>query len=95
MRTPSKKKPAQSAASSAPDKPMLWAVAGTCAAVLIVLMKLARDILTQIQAQGGTGGAGTLRLLTGLFVVMCLAGFVAAGLWKVGRALLGRKQSEQ
>lgn len=67
-----------------------WAVAVTCVAAIALLMRLARDILAQIEALGGTGGAGAMRLLTGLFVVMCLAGFVAAGLWKVGRSLLDR-----
>jgi len=72
------------------SKPLRWAVAVTCVAAIVLLMRLARDILAQIEALGGTGGAGTLRLLTGLFVVMCLAGFVAAGLWKAARSLLGR-----
>jgi len=83
------------APADTPTKSMLWLVAITCLAVMVVLMRLARDILAQIQALGGSGGAGSLRLLTGLFVVMCLAGFVAAGLWKVGGVLLGRERSDR
>lgn len=73
---------------------MLWAVAITCLAVLVLLMRLARDILAQIETLGGNGGAAALRLQTGLFVVMCFAGFVTAGLWKVGRKLLGRDKKD-
>lgn len=90
MKKPRDNKNPPPSASAPTSKALRWAVTVTCIAALVLLMRLARDILTQIEAQGGTGGASTLRLLTGLFVVMCLAGFVAAGLWKVGRSLLGR-----
>lgn len=91
MKKPSPKKRTASAgpAPASPGKPMYWAVALTCVAALVLLMRLARDILAQLQAQAPAGGAGSTRLLTGLFVVMCLAGFVAAGLWKVGGKLRG------
>lgn len=81
--------------AAGPGKPMLWAVAVTCLAVIVMLMRLARDIIAQLQALGGTGGAASTRLLTGLFVVMCLAGFVAAGLWKVGGKLLNRERPKK
>ncbi|WP_415910559.1 hypothetical protein [Oleiharenicola sp. Vm1] len=90
MKKPRSSKNAPPAPAAPASKVLRWAVAVTCVAAIVLLMRLARDILAQIEAQGGTGGAGTLRLLTGLFVVMCLAGFVAAGLWKVGRSLLDR-----
>lgn len=90
MKQPRDRKSSSAELPAPASKPLRWAVAVTCVAAIVLLMRLARDILAQIEAQGGTGGAGTLRLLTGLFVVMCLAGFVAAGLWKVGRSLLGR-----
>ena len=90
MKKPRSSKNAPPAPAAPASKVLRWAVAVTCVAAIVLLMRLARDILAQIEAQGGTGGAGTLRLLTGLFVVMCLAGFVAAGLWKVGRSLFGR-----
>lgn len=61
------------------------AVAVTCAAALGLLLWLARDILAQLRGLGGAGGAASTRLLTGLFVVMCLAGFVAAALWAAVR----------
>jgi hypothetical protein len=57
----------------------------TCAAALGMLLWLARDILAQLRALGDAGGAASTRLLTGLFVVMCLAGFVAAALWAAVR----------
>lgn len=57
----------------------------TCAAALALLLWLARDILAQLRALGDAGGAASTRLLTGLFVVMCLAGFVAAALWAAVR----------
>ena len=57
----------------------------TCAAALGLLLWLARDILAQLRGLGGQGGAASTRLLTGLFVVMCLAGFVAAALWTAVR----------
>lgn len=90
MKPPRDRKRPAAAAPAPAGKALRWAVAVTCVAAIVLLMRLARDILAQIEALGGTGGAGTLRLLTGLFVVMCLAGFVAAGLWKVARSLLGR-----
>lgn len=90
MKPPRNRKSSGSEIPAPASKALRWAVAVTCVAALALLMRLARDILAQIEALGGTGGAGTMRLLTGLFVVMCLAGFVAAGLWKVGRSLLGR-----
>lgn len=71
-------------------KLMMWAVVVTALAALVLLLMLARDILAQLRLLGGTGGAASTRLLTGLFVVMCFAGFVAAGLWKALRKVLGK-----
>jgi hypothetical protein len=53
-------------------------------------MWLARDILQQLSALGEKGGASSTRLLTGLFVVMCFAGFVAAALWAALKKALNR-----
>lgn len=75
---------------SPPNKAVYWAVALTAAAALVLLLVLARDILGQLKQTGGHGGASSTRLLTGLFVVMCFAGFTAAALWSVGKKLLGK-----
>jgi small neutral amino acid transporter SnatA (MarC family) len=74
------------------SKVMMWAVVVTAAAALILLMILARDILAQMRLLGGSGGAASTRLLTGLFVVMCFAGFVAAGLWAALKKALGKSK---
>ena len=78
-----------------PGRALRWAVAITCIAALALLMRLARDILAQLQALGGSGGAASARLLTGLFVVMCFGGFVAAGLWATLKQILGRRDGKR
>ena len=79
--------PAQGKAVS---RPLMWLVVLTATVVLVLLLQLARDLLEQLKLLGGQGGAASTRLLTGLFVVMCLAGFVAAALWASVRKALGR-----
>lgn len=69
---------------------LLWAVVATAVAALVLLMFLARDILGQLQDLKGEGSSASTRLLTGLFVVMCFAGFVAAALWAALKKVLGR-----
>lgn len=69
---------------------LMWIVVLTCVTALVLLMWLARDILQQMAALGEQGGAAATRLLTGLFVTMCFAGFVAAALWAALRKVLGR-----
>lgn len=73
---------------------MLWIVVATCVVVIVLLMRLARDILAQLQTLGGSGGASSTRLLTGLFVAMCLAGFTVAALWAALKKALGREKKE-
>jgi hypothetical protein len=73
----------------------MWAVVATCAVVTVLLMRLARDILAQLQATGGSGGATSTRLLTGLFVAMCLAGFTVAALWAALKKALGRDRTTE
>lgn len=73
---------------------MLWLVVATCVVVIVLLMRLARDILAQLQTLGGSGGASSTRLLTGLFVAMCLAGFTVAALWAALKKALGREKKE-
>jgi hypothetical protein len=73
----------------------MWFVVATCAIVIVLLMRLARDILAQLQALGGSGGASSTRLLTGLFVAMCLAGFTAAALWAALKKALGRDRAKE
>lgn len=63
------------------SKFLMWIVVATCVAVIVLLVTMAREILAELQSLGETGGAQSTRLLTGLFVVMCLAGFTAAALW--------------
>ncbi len=69
---------------------LMWVVVATCVAVLVLLMTMAREILAELQTLGDSGGARSTRLLTGLFVVMCLAGFTAAALWAAAKKALGR-----
>lgn len=78
------------AAPSPVGKALMWLVVVTAATALVLLMFLARDILAQLQELGGQGGATSTRLLTGLFVVMCFGGFVAAALWAALKKALGR-----
>lgn len=86
-----KKKDAKPAENPKPaSKLLMWAVVATAGAALVLLMVLARDILAQMRQLGGSGGAASTRLLTGLFVVMCFAGFVAAGLWAALKKALGK-----
>lgn len=75
-------------------KALMWFVVLTCAVALGLLMWLARDILQQMSALGEQGGAAATRLLTGLFVTMCFAGFVAAALWAAVRKALGRGEKK-
>lgn len=77
------------------SKVALWAVSLTGLAALAMLMVLARDILAQLRLTGGGGGSASTRLLTGLFVVMCFAGFVGAALWKVLPRLFGKNGDAQ
>jgi hypothetical protein len=89
-----KKKKSKTPADEQPkpaNKVLMWAVVVTAAAALILLMILARDILGQLRQLGGSGGAASTRLLTGLFVVMCFAGFVVAGLWAAVKRALGKR----
>lgn len=74
---------------------MLWLVVATCVVVIVLLMRLARDILAQLQTLGGSGGASSTRLLTGLFVAMCLAGFTVAALWAALKKALGREKTTE
>lgn len=76
------------------NKFLMWSVVITSAAVLVLLSMLARDILAQLRQLGGTGGAASTRLLTGLFVVMCFAGFVAAGFWVALKNALRRSRRD-
>lgn len=76
------------------SKPLKWFVAATATAALVLLMVLARDILGQLKDLGSQGGAASTRLLTGLFVVMCFAGFVAAALWAALKKALGRGEKK-
>ncbi len=76
-------------------KALMWAVVLTCALVTVLLLRLARDILAQLQALGGSGGANSTRLLTGLFVAMCLAGFTVAALWAALKKALGRDRTTE
>ena len=72
-----------------PAGKFIFALVGlTAAAALVMLVILARDILAQLRQVGGAGGAESTRLLTGLFVIMCFAGFTAAALWAVIRKFL-------
>lgn len=71
-------------------KVLMWVVVATCVAVLALLLKMAREILAELETLGGAGGAPSTRLLTGLFVVMCLAGFTAAALWAAVKKALKR-----
>jgi hypothetical protein len=72
----------------------MWFVVVTAVGALVLLLQLARDILGQLQDLGEQGGASSTRLLTGLFVVMCLAGFVAAALWAALKKGLGREKQK-
>lgn len=87
-------KTSPTAAPSPAGKVLMWLVVATCVAALVLLMFLARDLLGQLQDLGGQGGATSTRLLTGLFVVMCFAGFVAAALWAALKKILGRDEKE-
>lgn len=96
MKSNSAKKSARSG-SKAPQpaptpigKALMWLVVVTCVVVLFLLMQLARDLLGQLELLGGQGGAASTRLLTGLFVVMCLGGFTAAATWAALKKVLGR-----
>ena len=83
------------AAASAPTplgKALMWLVVLTCVTALGLLMWLARDILQQLSLVGEEGAAVSTRLLTGLFVTMCFAGFVAAALWAALKKALGRDE---
>ncbi len=89
----SRKRPASPPPPAAPTpagKVLMWVVVATCVAVMFLLMKMAREILAELKTLGGTGGAQSTRLLTGLFVVMCLAGFTAAAWWAALKKALGR-----
>ena len=83
-----RKSPKAAPAPKPANKFLMWSVVITSAAVLVLLSMLARDILAQLRQLGGSGGAASTRLLTGLFVVMCFAGFVAAGFWGALKAAL-------
>ena len=85
-----KKKKSQHEPAKPVNKVLMWSVVATAVAALVLLMILARDILDQMKQLGGSGGASSTRLLTGLFVVMCFAGFVAAGLWAALKKVLGK-----
>jgi hypothetical protein len=82
-------------AASPLGRVLMWAVVITALAALVLLMFLARDILAQLDELGGKGGAASTRLLTGLFVVMCFAGFVAAALWAALKKVLGREGKKE
>ena len=73
----------------------MWIVVATAVAALVLLLQLARDILGQLDDLGEQGGAASTRLLTGLFVVMCFAGFVAAALWAALKKALGRNGKKE
>lgn len=89
-----KKQSSTSKPSTPAGKVLMWAVVVTCVVVLGLLMQLARDILGQLETLGGQGGAASTRLLTGLFVVMCLGGFTAAACWAAAKKALGRDRRE-
>lgn len=73
-----------------PNRWLMWLVVATAGVVMVLLLWLARSILAELDALGGQGGAASTRLLTGLFVVMCLAGFTAAALWAAFKRAIGR-----
>ncbi len=91
----SRKRPASPppAAPTPVGKVFMWIVVATCVAVMYLLMKMAREILAELKTLGGTGGAQSTRLLTGLFVVMCLGGFTAAAWWAALKKALGRDKN--
>ena len=74
---------------------MLWGVTVTAGVALALLLFLARNILDELRTLGGDGGAASVRLLTGLFVVMCLAGFTATAFWKTLKAALGKSSTAE
>lgn len=73
----------------------MWLVVFTATVVLLLLLRLAREILAELQSLGGAGGAASTRLLTGLFVAMCLAGFTVAALWAALKKALGREEKKK
>lgn len=73
-------------------KALWWCVVFTCVAALVLLMWLARDILGQLTGATEKSSVESTRLLTGLFVVMCFAGFVAAALWAALKKAWGEKK---
>lgn len=77
------------------SKGLMWLVAATCLVVLGLLMVMAREILAELRALGSDGGAQSTRLLTGLFVVMCLAGFTAAALWAAAKKAFAAGDAER
>ncbi|MDP2138489.1 MAG: hypothetical protein Q8J74_11625 [Candidatus Didemnitutus sp.] len=77
-------------APQATSKVLMWAVVVTAAAATVLLLRLAHDILDQIRVLGELGGNASARLITGLFVVMCFAGFTAAALWAALKRVFGR-----
>ena len=83
------KTPPPPPAPSPLGRAFMWFVVLTCAFALGLLMWLARDILQQLSSAEQSGASGT-RLLTGLFVVMAFAGFVAAALWAALKKALNR-----
>ncbi|MDP1578737.1 MAG: hypothetical protein Q8M02_00565 [Candidatus Didemnitutus sp.] len=82
-----------------PEKPVKWWLSGavvlTAAAALVLLLLLARNLLAELNALGGQGGSASTRLLTGLFVVMCLAGFTATALWTALKRVWNRPPKEK
>lgn len=71
------------------SKILMWAVVVTASAATVLLLRLAHDILDQIRVLGEQGGSASARLITGLFVVMCFAGFTAAALWAALKRAFG------
>ncbi len=78
-----------------PNRLLMSLVVLTAATALVLLLLLARNILAELNALGGEGGSASTRLLTGLFVVMCLAGFTATALWTALKRAFGRTPKEK
>lgn len=83
------KKP-RSAPIPPPNRPLLWAVVATAVAAEYFLVRAAWGMFLELQRQTATANDAATRLLAGLFVLMCLGGFVGAAGWAAFRRLRGR-----
>lgn len=73
-----------------PNKPLLWAVVVTAVAAEYFLIRTTWRLFLDLQRQTASANDTATRLLAGMFVMMCLGGFVGAAGWTAFRRLRGK-----